>query len=260
LAAEAKAGLQPTGVCASPDGKTAYVVNRAEGTISVLEVTDTSLTERAKIKIAEAGDSLAHVEVSPDGKTALASLNAANAILLLEIGLRDVRIKQRIEAGKGPYGIRFSPDGKTAAVGNTVSDTVTLLSLSGDRAKVMREAPVGRIPEGIDFSPDGTFLAVSCFEGANLTDKSHPKYGQPARIHILKKQADGYQPETSFPVQGGPQFAIFSPDGNYLVVSATAEKKLCFYRCRDGQFLLEDFTLPVDGEPVTACRWSRKKS
>jgi len=255
IVAQIKVGSQPTGVSLLPDGKTAYVANRAEGTISVIDVSDTGLKERTRVKVAEPTDSLAHVQVSPDGKLAVATLNEAHTILLLKISPDgSPKVIQRIDHGKKPYPARFLPDGSGFAVTDIGTDSVSFYRLSGDKAEFVSEIPVGRVPEGLDISPDGQWVSVNCMEGANLTDKSNPKYGLPAKAFLIHRDGDSYKLVKTLEVEGGPQFAFFSPDGQYLVVSNTRLKHLSFYKVADGAFTDTGYRLPVDGEPVAIAR------
>lgn len=254
VAAQTKAGLQPSGLCVSADGAAAYVCNRAEGTLSVLEIGDNTLRERTRLELCKPEDSLAHIELSPDGRRAIATLNQTNTLLILSLDEKGVpRIAQRLKGGDGPYAVRFTPDGSQAIVGNIRSNTLTVLDM-GETARIAQEIPAGRIPEGVDISPDGKWVAAACFEGANLTDKAHPQYGQPARIHLFHKTNGAFEAAGTLAVEGGPQFALFSPDGKYLVVSNTGLKQLAFYQFRDGQPKDTGYRLPVNGEPIAVAR------
>ncbi len=255
IVSQIESGAQPTGVSFSPDGKTAYVANRAEGTISVIDVGENSLKERTRVKVCEPNDSLAHVQVSPDGRLAIATLNEAHTVLLLSVGKDGTpEVIQRIDQGKKPYPARFLPDGKTFVVTDIGTNSVAFYRITDGKASLVADLPVGRIPEGLDVSPDGKWITASCMEGANLTDKTNAKYGTPAKIFIMAADGDSYRVAKVLEVEGGPQFAFFSPDGIYLVVSNTRLRHLSFYRVDDGAFTDTGYRLPVDGEPVAIAR------
>lgn len=255
VAGQVQTGLQPSGLSVSPDGATASVVNRADGSLSILSIEDNGLTEKHRIKLCEPGDSVSHIEWSPDGQLGIATLNKADALLILrrnKAGLPEV--SQRLSAGQGPYSARFLPDGRRAFVANIVSDSITVLDVSGEKVEELQQIPTGHIPEGLNISPDGKWIAVSCMEGRNLTDKSSPHYGRPATIQLLREDAGRWVVAQKLTVEGGPQFAVFTPDGKYLVLSVTGSKRLDFLQEKDGQFVSTGFQLPVDGEPVAAAR------
>jgi dipeptidyl aminopeptidase/acylaminoacyl peptidase len=248
-------GLQPSSVSISPDGHYALVTNRSEGTLSVIEITGTSLKERERVRIAQPGDSLSHVEISPDGTLALATLNQANATLLLRLDRQGhPEVVDRIEAGAGPYAARFMPDGRGAVVANIGSHDVVHLAIEDARLRVLQVNAVGRIPEGIDISPDGSWMAVSCMEGANLTDKSHPLYGRPGRVHLFRFAGGHYEPAGILEVGGGPQAAVFSPDGQRLLVTNTGKRQLLLYRRQADESWSLELTSKVPGEPIAARR------
>ncbi len=255
LIASIEAGLQPSGVCFSPDGTFALVANRGDGSVSILETTSLSVTERKRVPLCRADDSLSHIEISPDGSRALATLNKSNEVLWLKVEAGgELSILARAQAGEGPYAARFFPDGRRAAVASIWTDDVRILEFPGDRIEVVERLAVGRIPEGIEISPDGTRLAVSCLEGTNLTDSSHPKYGQTGRVHLFAKRRAGFEALESIEVKGGPQFAVFSPDGGTLVVAETGARQLALFERSKGEFWRKREGIAVPGEPVAAIR------
>jgi 6-phosphogluconolactonase (cycloisomerase 2 family) len=245
-------GLQPTGVTISPGGKIAYIANRADGSISVMTIGEDSLREKARVAVAEPADSLSHIEVSPDGRYAVATLTEAGAILVLKLDDGSMETVGRIRRGEKPYAARFLPGGRMIAVADIGTDQVTLYSFSDGVAEVVRDFPVGRIPEGIDISGDGEWIAVSCFDGANLTDATHPKFGEAARIYLLRKGGEGYQPAGTIEIEGAPQFAVFSPDGKYLTVSQTGLQRIELFRRNENGFAPTGEFFPLPGEPVAA--------
>jgi len=257
-------GLQPSGVSVRKDGRIALVANRGDGTISVLQIglSPASLKEIGRTKIAEAAESVAHVEISPDGRYAVASLSGPTSPAVLVLALDEVgnpTVIQRLPGGVTPYSVRFLPDGNGFFVADVGADNVALFEFSEGRAKLRQKIPVGRIPEGLDISADGEWVAVSCFQGANLLDETHPKYGQKAEIFVLRREVPEesvagavYGLETKIPVRGAPQFAVFSADGRYLVVSATGYQALDIYRSENGNFIKTGPSMKVNGEPVAA--------
>ncbi|PAW79912.1 MAG: hypothetical protein B9S32_00885 [Verrucomicrobia bacterium Tous-C9LFEB] len=249
-------GLQPTGLSFHPDGKHAYIANRADGTVSLIRVDQRTLKEVTRFKIAKPTDSLAHIELSPDGRHALATLQQAGETILLEI--QDnlaLRIVQRIPSGPSPYSVRINRDGKWAVIADVSANTLTLLDLQGSPATITQQIQVGNLPEGIDISPDGEWIVVNCMEGANIANKEHPLYGQPARLYLIKRNNAGeIRVHSSQTTTGAPQFALFTPDGRKLVVSHTRLRTLSTLTFNNGQLTDTGHRIPVDGEPVAACR------
>jgi DNA-binding beta-propeller fold protein YncE len=252
-------GRQPSGVSFGPEGSYALVANRGDGSVSVLAIDGDVLREKTRIGLGTADDSLAHIEVSPDGKWALATFNATDVILLLRLDAEGTpAVVQRLSAGRGPYGARFFPDGRGAVVAHIGSDELVSFDLKEDALVEAGRLAVGRIPEGIDISGDGTRVAVSCLEGFALFDPAHPRYGQPARVILLKHEGNALVKVDEIAVPGGPQFAIFTPDGGHLLVAETSFRRLRVFRCDEGKLIATDQVLPLPGEPVAAQRATAK--
>lgn len=246
-------GLQPSGVSVMPDGETAWVANRAEGTISVLRIEPDGLVEIGRVTIAGADDSLSHVEISPDGNAAVATLTEVGAIVVLTVSDDGMpHVTQRLEVGGKPYAARFLPDGSAVFVADIEKDCVVQLALHDGSVREVAEYPVGRIPEGLDVSPDGEWVAVSCFDGGNLTDPTHPKHGEPSRIYLLRRAGEEFAAAGTVEVDGAPQFGVFAAGSKYLVVSRTGRQKLSVFQ-RDGlRFVESGWSMDLNGEPVAA--------
>lgn len=249
-------GMQPSGVSIAADGRTAYVVNRAEGTVSIYSIEESTLREVTRVAVAEPADSLSHIETSPDGKYAAATLTERGQILLLDIKDEGgLKVLDRIAHGKKPYAARVFPEGDRFAVADIENDRVAIFVIRDKTLVLESDHPVGRLPEGIDISADGAWIAVSCFEGGNLTDADHPTFGQPAKIYLFRRSTGGkYVAAGELELEGVPQFAVFSPDGRHLVVSETSLQRIAIFRREGYRFVDAGVSLPVPGEPVAAGR------
>jgi DNA-binding beta-propeller fold protein YncE len=253
--ATVEVGQQPSSVSFLPHGRTALVTNRSEGTISVLAVDTTGVKESARVAVAGPEDSLAHIEVSPDGTLAIATLHRANEVLLLNLAADgQPTIVDRAKGGSGPYAARFLPDGRRAVVAYIGSDEIVFYALENGRFRQTGTVSVGRIPEGIDVSPDGEWIAVNCMEGANLDDRTHPSFGEPGRVHLLRRNGEGYASAGVLEIGGGPQAAVFSPDGKFLLVTKTGGAQVVLYRQKQNTFVATGEQWAVAGEPIAARR------
>ena len=248
-------GSQPSSVSFSPDGSLAYIANRNEGSVSVIEVSETTLIERARVSLATKEASIAHIEISPDGTRALATMNNSNEILFLAINSQGLpEVIQRITAGKGPYGARFSPDGRLAVIAHIWSDEIIFFAIATDNIRETGRIKTARIPEGIDISRDGELLAVNCIGGFGVTDPEHPEFGKTGRVYLLQRNDDKYILQDEQQVPGGPQFAVFTPSGKHLLVSGAGSKKLRFFDCSKERLLSSEVEVLLPSEPVAAHR------
>ncbi len=255
IVASITVGVQATGLSVSPDGRLALIANRAEGTVSSVSIEKEALREIARTQVATATDSLAHVEISPSGRFAAATLNQGHAVLLLAIDETSrPSVVQRIEFEGSPYAARFTPDENFLFVADIAKHRVQRYALLDGKATLVESLAVGRVPEGIDISPDSAWLAASCFEGANLPEPTAPAYGKSARIHLFRLNGKSSRLHDRIPVQGAPQFAVFSGDSQHLIVSNTGPRQLEIFTLRNGRFENTGHVIPLDGEPVGACR------
>src|SRR5579871_6707666 len=131
-------GKQPSGLSFSPKGDMALVCNRADGTISVLKIDGTNVTQTGTVQISPG---VSHVVFTPDGKHALALKSPDNKVAILNVDGDKVSYdKLDIPTYAFPYNIVASPDGKlaiTADNGNGGSsdgsmDAVTVIDLEGE--------------------------------------------------------------------------------------------------------------------------------
>jgi hypothetical protein len=67
-------GAQPSGLSLSRDGTQLLVANRAEGTISLVQINADSLTMGPKIQVCDAAQSVSDVAINADGTMVLASI------------------------------------------------------------------------------------------------------------------------------------------------------------------------------------------
>src|SRR4029077_11753887 len=137
LAQTVTVGKQPSGLSFSPKGDMALVANRADGTISVLRIDGTNVTQTATVPVS-AG--VSHVVFTPDGKRALALKSPDNKVALLTVDGDKVSYdKLDIPTYPFPYNIVVSPDSKLAFTADNGGggssdgnlDAVTVIDLEG---------------------------------------------------------------------------------------------------------------------------------
>jgi DNA-binding beta-propeller fold protein YncE len=254
-------GSQPSSVGISPDGRHALVTNRGDGSLSVLRIEGERLVELERVPLCDPDATLSHVEISPDGSKALATLTKANRVLLLSLD-RNAHPEKLgdIETGDGPYVARFLPGGRGAVIAEIGSSELLFVSLSENRIQRGKSIPVGRLPEGLDVSPDGEWIAAACLEGGNLKDRANPKFGQTGRIYLLRRSGGAYENAQVLDFSGWPQAAVFTVDGEGLVVANTGKAEIVFCRKTGSGFEKTGKVSPTSGEPIAAARRTRKPS
>ncbi len=234
-------GKQPSGLSFSPKGDMALVANRADGTISVLKIDGTQVTQTGTIPISPG---VAHVEFTPDGKHALAVKSPDNKVAVLDVdGDKVTYNKLDLPTYAFPYNVVVSPDSKlaiTADNGNGGSsdgnaDAVSVIDLEGAHPHVIAHVTVEDAPEGLAMSPKGDLAVAVNVNGSNMKQAwfHHPN----GSVTVLRIQGKTVTPIKTIEVGVLPEAAAFTPDGRYIYV---------------GNFSDQDFSiLKVDGTEVT---------
>ncbi|AHF94433.1 hypothetical protein OPIT5_15735 [Opitutaceae bacterium TAV5] len=260
LADHATVGRQPASVAFAPDGSLALVANRSDGTLSILELagTDTApaLRERTRVALCEPGALLSHIEISHDGKRALATLNGPGSEVLLLSLAKDgtPAIISRAPAGEGSYVARFAGEGRLALVAAIRSDEIIMFSTRNDTLRETGRVNVGRIPEGLDVSRDGRWAVASCMGGFGITDIAHTEYGKAGAVYLLSNDGEAFAVASRIQVEGGPQFAVFTPGGDHVIVAGTGHRRLAFLRREGARLIPTGMRIEVPGEPVACDR------
>jgi DNA-binding beta-propeller fold protein YncE len=234
-------GKQPSGLSFSPKGDMALVCNRADGTISVLKIDGTNVTQTGTVTISPG---VSQVVFTPDGKRALAVKSPDNKLAVLDVdGDKVTYNKLDIPTYAFPYNVVVTPDSKlaiTADNGNNGSsdgnaDAVTVVDLEGEHPHSIAHITVGDAPEGLALSPKGNLAAVLNVDGSNMKQAwfHHPN----SSVTILRIQGKTVTPIKTIEVGAFSEPIAFSPDGRYIYV---------------GNFADQDFSiLRVDGLNVT---------
>jgi len=241
LAQTVTVGKQPSGLSFSPKGDMALVANRADGTISVLKINGSNVTQTGTVQVSPG---VSHVVFTPDGKRALALKSPDNKVALLDIdGDKVTYNKLDIPTYPFPYNIVVSPDSKLALTADNGgggssdgnADAVTVIDLEGAHPHAVSHVTVGDAPEGLAISPKGNLAAALNVEGSNM--KQAWFYHQNGSVTILRIQGKTVTPIKTIEVGAFPEPTAFSPDGRYLYV---------------GNYADQDFSiLKVDGTNVT---------
>jgi DNA-binding beta-propeller fold protein YncE len=233
-------GKQPSGLSFSPKGDMALVANRADGTISVLKIDGTKVTQTGTVQISPG---VSHVVFTPDGKRALALKSPENKVALLDVDGDKVSYnKVDIPTYQFPYNIVVTPNGTLAITADNGSggssdgnlDAATVIDLTGEHPHAIAHITVGDAPEGLAMSPKGDLAAVLNVDGSNMKQAwfHHPN----GSVTVLRIQGKSVTPVATVEVGALPEGIAFSPDGRYLYV---------------GNYTDEDVSiLKVDGEKV----------
>jgi len=241
LAQTVTLGKQPSGLSFSPKGDMALVANRADGTVSVLKIEGTQVTQTGTVQVAPG---VSHVQFTPDGKRALALKSPENKVAVLDIdGDKVTYNKLDFPTYAFPYNVVVSPDSKLAITADNGSggssdgnaDGVSVIDLEGAHPHVIAHVTVGDAPEGLAISPKGNLAAALNVDGSNM--KQSWFYHPNGSVTVLRIDGKKVTAIKTIEVGALPEAIMFTPDGRYIYV---------------GNFNDQDLSiLKVDGTNVT---------
>jgi DNA-binding beta-propeller fold protein YncE len=249
-------GKQPSGLSFSPKGDMALVCNRADGTISVLKIDGTQVTQTGTVQISPG---VAHVEFTPDGKHALAVKSPDNKLAVLDIdGDKVTYNKLDLPTYAFPYNVVISPDSKlaiTADNGNGGSsdgnaDAISVIDLEGPHPHAIAHITVEDAPEGLAMSPKGDLAVVVNVNGSNMKQAwfHHPN----GSVTVLRIQGKTVTPIKTIEVGAFPEAAAFTPDGRYIYVGNFADQDFSILKVDGTDVTNTGKRFPVPGHPASA--------
>lgn len=155
---------EPTGVCVSPDGKSAYVTcGEANGFLCVIDLSSSGVTARLPVGHSPRGPSL-----SPDGKRAYVCNRFDNNVSVVDLVAQQELV--RVKVLREPFDSAITPDGTTLFVTNhlpldaansfDVACEVTCIDTSTFQTKQIRMLNGNTSLCGVCVSPDGKYTYV----------------------------------------------------------------------------------------------------
>ncbi len=255
LAQTVTVGKQPSGLSFSPKGDMALVTNRGDGTISILKIVGTNVTQTGTVAISPG---VSHVVFTPDGKHALALKSPDNKVAVLDVdGDKVTYNKLDIPTYAFPYNIEVTPDSKlaiTADNGNGGSsdgsaDAVTVIDLEGAHPHAVGHVTVGDAPEGLAVSPKGNLAAALNVDGSNM--KQAWFYHPTGSVTILHIEGKTVTPLKTVPVGAFPEAMAFTPDGRYLFVGNYADQTFSILKVDGTDVVDTGQVFKVPGHPAS---------
>jgi WD40 repeat protein len=244
-------GKKASGMSIAPDGKTALVCNRDDGSLTALRIHGKDVTVSKTLKVAEPEDSLSHTVFSPDGTYVLATLNLDNSVIKIQLENGEpVRVIGKVTVGTGPYAAEIAPDGQTAVVANVNGATISILDLTGEKMTVADTIYTGVLPEGMDISPDGKWVAVSSM-GYTMKAPDDSMRQQHGQLVLLKKNPKYYSIVQRLQIDRIPQAVSFTADSNYVVVGSFESRRLRIYELSGEELRDTGIIIPVPGQPCS---------
>ncbi len=252
---QARTGRQPSGLSITPNGRTALVANRADGTVTVLSLRDKKVTPVGTLKVCEPPESVSDVAISPDGRLALASAQKGGYLSVLRIdGDTVFPTGQKLSAYGQPYRVVITPDGALALTagqgyGNGFDrDAISVIDLTAKPMRTLEYIPVGAVPESIEISPDGKLLAAVVMNGSNL-GPSNPNHSTHGVLVLLARRGKTFRVVDEHSIGRIPEGVAFTSDGKYLVVQCHPDRELWIFSLNRGRLKDTGQRIKVPGMP-----------
>ncbi len=150
---EAKVGRKPSAVACSRDGKRAAVSNLWSGTISLLQIGNSSLKIVGQIA---AGPFPHGLVFSADGQTLYAAVAGSDEVVAIDWSRQTVR--SRWPAPRQPHSIAMSHDGRWLAAASSRSAQVRCWDLNTGKLHWERTIDDAFNLRGLAFTPDDQFV------------------------------------------------------------------------------------------------------
>ena len=151
--------VHPYGIAVAPDGKTVWVTDSGENTVSVLDA-QTLEPVGAPIPV---GEEPVTIAFTPDGKTAFVADYQGEEVSVIDTASRVVT---SLPAGEDPWGLGVTPDGSKLYVSNYGEGTVEVIATA--TGAVIDEFEVGSDPYEFGMSPNGKVVYLAQYGSENV--------------------------------------------------------------------------------------------
>ena len=248
-------GKQPSGLSFNAKGDMALVCNRADGTISVLKIDGTQVTQTAVVPV---GPGVSQVVFTPDGKHALTVRSPDNKLAVLDIdGDKVTYNKLDIPTYPFPYNVVVSPDGKLAITADNGGggssdgnmDAVTVVDMEGPHPHAIGHITVEDAPEGLAMAPNGKFAVVANVNGSNMPAAWF--HHKTASLTVLKIQGKTVTPIKTLQVGAFAEAVMISPDSRYIYVGNFADKDFSILKVNGTDVVDTGKRFKVPGHPAS---------
>jgi len=145
-------GDGPAGIAITPDGQFAYVANRDDNTVSVIETFSYIVSDTVHV-----GDAPIDLVITPDGQFAYV-MNIDDGTVSV-IRTDNNMVIETVNVGNAPVDVVITPDGQFAYVTNFSDSSVSVIEIASNT--VVTTVNVGNAPVGIAITPDGQFAYVA---------------------------------------------------------------------------------------------------
>lgn len=152
VVAKVPVGMHPAHVVVSGDGRTAYVTNAGDNSVSVVDTKAHQVVATIPVGTFPHG-----LRISPDGRQAwVANLKGETVSVIDTVNRTEIA---KIAVGKGPAQVAFTPDGQFVFVSLSEENKVAVIDPA--IRKVIGKVAVGTVPIQLYATPDSKLVLVA---------------------------------------------------------------------------------------------------
>ncbi len=151
-------GIVPNYVAVSPDSSRAYISNKGDDTVSIIDLETKILITNVSVGVRPD-----HLAVSDDGQFVYVTNAGSDDISV--INSKTQKVVATISTGEIPHGVGILPDGSKVYVSNSESKTVSVIDTKTNT--VIKNIQMDSEVEHLEVSPDGNKVFVNS-EGSKV--------------------------------------------------------------------------------------------
>ena len=152
VVAKVPVGMHPAHVVVASDGRTAYITNGGDNTVSVVDTAAQRVVESIPVGASPHG-----LRISPNDKQAWVANLKGGTVSVIDTESR--KQVDQIEVGKGPAQVGFTPDGRFVFVSLSEENQVAVVDVAS--RKLIRKVAVGTVPIQLYATPDSRLVLVA---------------------------------------------------------------------------------------------------
>ena len=152
VVAKVPVGMHPAHVVVANDGRTAYVTNGGDNTVSVVDTAAQRVIGTVPVGVSPHG-----LRITPGGKQVWVANLKDGTVSVIDTESR--KQVAQVAAGKGPAQVGFTPDGRFGFVSLSGENKVAVIDPMS--RKVVRKIAVGTVPIQLHATPDNRLLLVA---------------------------------------------------------------------------------------------------
>jgi len=217
VVAKIKTGAGHHEIAFNSDDRFAFVTNRQDGTLSVIDV-----QKLAKIKDIRIGAQPSSIAFSTLSKAIYVANEEDGTIAV--VGAADLEVQARLTAKPGLKAIRFVPGGRWGFVASSKENVVHIFDSSTNR--FIQTVEVGKNPDKISFTE--TFAYVRSLGSEHVSMIQLESIGKGAKPPVLEFPGGQLAPEKSSN-QSVADSIIAAPEGESVLVANPADKTIYYY-------------------------------